>query len=173
MNKLILIKPDKSYINEMEIFVEEFQKLNENIHGSSGIQHYPDLNEWFEHIKRMENKETVPALHVPSTTYLSVIEETKEIIGIISIRHYLDENLKRYGGHIGYSIRPSKRRLGYGYKQLELALHKCKEFKIKEALVTCDYDNIGSKKIILKNNGIFDSKIVEKNQEIERYWIKI
>ena len=60
MNKLILIKPDKSYINEMEIFVEEFQKLNENIHGSSGIQHYPDLNEWFDHIKRMENKEKKP-----------------------------------------------------------------------------------------------------------------
>ena len=55
----------------------------------------------------------------------------------------------------------------------EAKAEKFKEFKIKEALVTCDYDNIGSKKIILKNNGIFDSKIVEKNQEIERYWIKI
>ena len=71
------------------------------------------------------------------------------------------------------AIKPSKRRLGYGSKQLELALEKCKELNLKEVLLTCDSSNIASKKIIIKNNGIFHSKINGKNEDIERYWIKL
>lgn len=49
------------------------------------------------------------------------------ILGIINIRHALNDYLLTYGGHIGYSIRPSERQKGYGKIQLLLALKNAKK----------------------------------------------
>ena len=45
-------------------------------------------------------------------------------IGRLSLRHHLNERLMQFGGHIGYEIRPSRRRRGYG--NLILKLGWCK-----------------------------------------------
>lgn len=83
-----------------------------------------------------------------------------EYIGQASIRPELCTSyLLTYGGHIGYSIRPSKRRQGWGKKILALALYEARELGLKRALVTCDSDNIGSRKIIEHNGGQFESAI--------------
>jgi predicted acetyltransferase len=63
------------------------------------------------------------------------------------------------GGHIGFGVRPSERRNGYGAKMLALALEKCRELAIEKALVTCDAENIGSAKTIMKNGGVLESEI--------------
>jgi predicted acetyltransferase len=65
-----------------------------------------------------------------------------------------------YGGHIGYSIRPMLRRLGYGRKILQLALERCGELGLKRVLVTCDEDNEASRRIIEANGGLFESSLV-------------
>ena len=98
-----------------------------------------------------------------------------EFIGTVSIRHSLTENLRQFGGHIGYDIRPSKRRQGYGKKILQLAIHKAKTIGIKNILITCDVGNIGSKKIIETNGGILENKlIIDPNKpEKLRYWIRL
>ena len=54
-----------------------------------------------------------------------------------------------------------------------LGIYAVEEYNLKEVLLTCDSSNIGSKKIIIKNNGIFHSKINGKDEDIERYWIKV
>ena len=171
MNNLKLEKVTEKYIDQIMEYKNEFIAINDHLDGTQGLTHYSDIYEWFNHVKSLENKETLPPCKVVSTLYLSFDQD--ELIGMIDIRHYLNHNLEMYGGHIGYSIRPSKRRLGYGTKQLELALLKCKELNLTEVLLTCDSTNIASKKIIIKNNGIFHSKINGKNEDIERYWIKI
>src|SRR3989338_3167068 len=58
--------------------------------------------------------------YVPETTFWLI--DNNEFIGRISIRHNLNDSLRKEGGHIGYDIRPSKRKMGYGKKILELAL---------------------------------------------------
>ena len=173
MNNLKLIKPNETYIDQIIKYKEEFLLDNSHLHGTAGLSHYPDISEWLQHVKDLENKETIPACNVPSTLFLTIDIKNNELIGMIDIRHYLNQNLMSYGGHIGYSIKPSKRRLGYGTKQLSLALEECKKMNINEVLITCDEFNIGSKKIILNNNGIFHSKIKNKDEDIERYWIKL
>ena len=65
---------------------------------------------------------------------------------MINIRLSLNERLKKYGGHIGYSIRPTERRKGYNKINLYLALEVCKEHGIKEVLLDCDKSNLGSAK---------------------------
>ena len=117
--------------------------------------------------------ENLPEGYVPQTTYWLV--DNGEFIGRVSIRHRLTEKLLIEGGHIGYDIRPSKRKMGYGKKILALSLSKAKELVIKKVLVTCNENNIGSKKIIEANGGILENRI-EMNEGKPaklRYWISL
>ena len=113
----------------------------------------------------------LPVGYVPHTTYWLV--EGNEFFGRADIRHELNDFLKTNGGHIGYDIRPSQRNKGYGSLLLQLAVEKAHQLGIKEVLVTCNIDNIGSNKIIQKNGGVLEStyKLLEGTAK-NRYWIK-
>lgn len=75
------------------------------------------------------------------------------LVGMIHIRHRLNDYLLDFGGHIGYSIRKSKRRQGYATEMLALALIECIKLNIKKVLITCDKNNIGSAKTIINAEG--------------------
>ena len=94
---------------------------------------------------------------------------------MFQIRHYFNAYLEKYGGHIGYSVAPSERRKGYASQMLKLALPKCKELGIDKVLITCIEDNIGSRKTILANGGVYESSVYEPDEKInlERYWIDL
>jgi predicted acetyltransferase len=115
----------------------------------------------------------LPEGYVPATMFWLIDHD--EFVGRIQVRHKLIEGRERTG-HIGYYIRPSKRKMGYGKKILELALSKAKEIGFNKVLLTCNDDNIGSWKIIEANGGVLES-IIEPEKEGEkkkrRYWIKI
>lgn len=83
---------------------------------------------------------------VPSTTWWLV--QGDEFIGRISVRHMLDERLRIFGGHIGYDVRPSRRRQGHGTRMLRMVLPFAKSMGIDPAMLTCDVDNIGSRRMI-------------------------
>lgn len=92
-----------------------------------------------------------------------------EYIGRVSIRHELTEQLRVIGGHIGYAIRPSRRREGHGTRILQLALPHARALRIDPALATCDVTNIASKKIIERAGGVLATDVP---QDIKlRFWI--
>ncbi len=111
------------------------------------------------------------------STYLWLVQD-QIYIGQVNIRHALTENLEKYGGHIGYSIRKSEQGKGYGSEMLAKTLEYVKQnFNFSEVLITCDDDNYASAKVIEKNSGILQNKIVNTidGQKIltRRYWITI
>ncbi len=110
---------------------------------------------------------------VPDSTYFLYDEDNKIMLGAINIRHYLNEYLLNYGGHIGDGIRPSQRKKGYATKMIALALKKCKELNIDRVLLVCDKDNIGSAKSIINNGGILENEILHEGKLIQRYWIDL
>jgi len=109
---------------------------------------------------------------VPCSTYWLVDEHSK-IVGVSNLRHCLNENLKRHGGHIGYGIRPSERNKGYAQTILRETLVKASERDIKEVLVTCNKSNIASAKVIKRNGGVLqDEEFIESEGGlIQRYLI--
>jgi len=103
---------------------------------------------------------------VPQTDYWLI--DDNEFIGRVSIRHKLNEHLRRIGGHVGYDIRPSRRRQGYGSAILALALPKAKELGLNRVLITCDEANGASRKIIEKNGGIFENTVDDPEHGTKR-----
>ena len=98
---------------------------------------------------------------VPDSTFFCLDEDRDTMVGAVNIRHYLNEYLLKYGGHIGDGIRPSERRKGYATKMISLALEKCKKLGMDKVLLVCDKDNIGSVKSIINNDGVLENEVLE------------
>ena len=82
-------------------------------------------------------------------------------------------NVFGFGGHIGYTIRPSERRKGYGIIQLEKALEKCNDLNIDKVLITCNEENIASAKTIEKCYGEYENTVHMRDETLRRYWITL
>ena len=173
MDKIILVKPDLSYADEIIKYKEESLAESPIINGSAGLDRFSSIEIWFEELKKRSCEDTVPKGLVPSSTYLGVREKDNYIVGMIDIRHYLNEYLTQVGGNIGYSVRKSERNKGYAKQMLKLALEKCKELKIKKVLITCDEDNIASEKVILSANAKLEDIRNVDGQNKKRFWIDL
>jgi predicted acetyltransferase len=101
-----------------------------------------------------------PDGYVASTTMWWV--EDDEYLGRIAVRHRLTAQLCEVGGHIGYDVRPSARRRGHATAMLRAALPVARSLGIASALVTCDVDNIASRKVIERNGGVLEDQRGDK-----------
>lgn len=179
MNDLILIRPDLIYANQIMEYRREFIELskdeNKPIEGGGTLQKFDNADEWIEYSKIMEKGEDLPENLVSATQLILIRKSDEKMIGLLQIRHSLNEFLKKYGGHIGYSIAPSERKKGYGTKMLNMALPLCRDYDISNVLITCVDGNIGSKKIIMANGGIYENTIYDEmsKKNLERYWINL
>ena len=173
MDKIILVKPDLSYADEIIKYKEESLEESPIINGSAGLDRFSSIEIWFEELKKRSCEDTVPKGLVPSSTYLGVREKDNYIVGMIDIRHYLNEYLTQVGGHIGYGVRKTERNKGYAKQMLKLALEKCKELKIKKVLITCDEDNIASEKVILSVNAKLEDIRNVDGENKKRFWIDL
>ena len=173
MEKIILIKPNLSYGDEIIKYKEESLKENPLINGAAGLDNFSSIEDWLEELKKRSSEATVPEGLVPSSTYLGVREKDNYIVGMIDIRHYLNEYLTQVGGNIGYGVRKTERNKGYAKQMLKLALEKCKELKIKKVLITCDEDNIASEKVILSANAKLEDIRNVDGENKKRFWIDL
>jgi len=92
-----------------------------------------------------------------------------DFIGRVSIRHRLNEDSLKTGGQIGYEIRPSKRRRGYGTLALRLGIAQARALGMTKVLITCDAMNLPSRRIIERNAGVFSDEVGDKH----RFWITL
>ena len=165
-----LIKPNKKYEKSWKKALIEFE--NNQIMGFWNI---PGLEMNFdEYLKRTidhSHGKNLPENWVQATTYWLIDQD--EFVAHINIRHKLNEKLKKIGGNIGYSVRPSAHKKGYGTNILKLALPKAKEIGLKKVMITCDDGNIASEKIIERNGGKLTEISNFEGQKIRRYWIDL
>ncbi len=177
--ELMLIIPNKEYMNQAKELIKETIELdNDNPDkwaGFSRLNEFENYDEWLQKIADELHQEKLEPGRVTASTYFTIRKNDNRIVGIINIRHELNDYLLNYAGHIGYSIRPTERRKGYGKKQLLLGLEKCLDLNIKDILVTCRKNNIGSAKTIESCNGKLENIIYNPHDEDnhKRYWIKL
>lgn len=115
----------------------------------------------------------VPASRVPGTTYW-LLDDADSIVGMSRLRHRLNDALLIDGGHIGYYIRPSERRKGYGHAALELTLTEARKLGLTGVLLTADSDNAGSVGVIEGNGGRREDERVDDSGTLYgRFWIEL
>lgn len=194
-SNITLVKPTIDLKSAFLAMVDEYRVLREtatytlsrditalaaNCH-SAGNQLYReglDRCETFEaYVRRLNDYAhglNVPDGYVPSSTFW-LVRDGQTVLGCSRLRHRLTPALEHEGGHIGYDIRPSERRKGYGTRVLSLTLAKALEIGITRVLVTCASDNMASAKIIQKNGGVFAGEVVASHtpKPVSRYWIDL
>ena len=129
---------------------------------------------WDEYLRLISDQRAglnLPDGQVPST--FLVAEAAGEIVGRVSIRHHLNEFLRRYGGHIGYAVLPAHRRRGHATEILRQSLIIARSLGIDRVLMTCDDDNAGSIAVIESCGGRLTAVAPGDpgRAETRHYWI--
>ena len=164
-----LVPPDRRYHRSFAAAVAEFLAEGVNPdHYRVELQDPDVFADWLEVLAEEGRPDAKPRFEgwVPQTT-LWWVDEDEEYIGRVAIRHRLTEPLLQFGGHIGYDVRSSRRRQGHATAMLAASLPFARALGIERALVTCDHDNVGSRKVIEANGGMPDVPNAVKL----RYWV--
>ena len=154
MDKLYFEVPGIERKEDALAYIREFHEYKSDINGSGGLDRYLDDYEgWLEKLNadytRVPDEERVPA-----RTYFLVRESDGRIVGMINIRLAMNERLRNFGGHIGYSIRPTERGKGYNKINLYLALKVCDRYGIDTVLMDADLANPASWKTMEALGGV-------------------
>lgn len=175
MDQCILIKANLIFEKEIKSFRQDMLDANSPMDGTGSLKQKSDVKEWLEDNEMYEKEETLPKDWVIAEQFIYVRESDHRIVGMIQFRHYLNDFLAVYGGHIGYSVRPSERRKGYAKRMLNDCLKICKNYGLQKVLVTCYKENEASRRTILANGGVYENTVHHEGDDkyIERYWINI
>ena len=172
MEEIIFVRPTIDLKEKGLEYREEHFKYGEKVIDGAALLDELDYEKWLDRVNSNWNKETLKSDGVLSHTFFVVRKTDDRIIGIVDIRLELkNEITRRYGGNVGYSVRPSERKKGYATKILNMAKNYLYNLGITCIMVSCYSDNIASEKVILKNGGILDRKVKFNNKIVHVYYI--
>lgn len=167
-----LVLPTVDYKEKVLRYKTDFIKNGDSMDGAAGLETAQTFEDWYAAWKNNLSEATVCVGSVPATTFLAV-DDDDNLVGMIDIRHRLNDYLLNFGGHIGYSVIKSQRQKGIAAKMLSLALDECRKLDLRKVLITCDKENTASAKTIIKNGGILENEVPENNRITQRYWINL
>lgn len=171
-----LVFPTLAYKEKAAEFIHEFYEYNSEINGVGALHWFlkeSTYEAWLQKVLSDIDIANVEPDRVPALTYFFVREEDDRILGMINLRLALNDFLRTEGGHIGYSIRPTERRKGYGSRMLQEALKVYDWLSIDQVLLSCSCENPASAGVIQNCGGVlldeFYSETFQEN--IQKYAI--
>ena len=175
MEDRLLICPSEAWLEEVRAYRQEFLDNGDSMDGAGPLRRLEDPAAWLAEIRRYERPETVPEGKVPATQFLCVRPSDGRLLGMLQVRHTLNDYLARFAGHIGYSVRPSERRKGTATWMLREALPRCRELGLSRVMISCLTANEASRRTILANGGVYDKTVYEPDEGVylEQYWIAL
>ncbi len=149
--------PTIDYKDKAIEYINEFYEYDSEINGSGSLDRFlkeSTYEKWLEKLVYAMDIANMQENKVPDLTYFYVRESDDRIVGMINIRLALNDFLRKEGGHIGYAVRPTERRKGFGTDMLAEGIKVCERIGIHEVLVSCDKENIASSGVIKNCGGV-------------------
>lgn len=180
MNDIILREASMAYCREIWEFREEILTLDaedeNSFAGCLSLDTCGSAEEWIRLCNLRKDIKTCreAGVAVPSTTYFAIRQSDERLVGVIDLRHHIDHPiLGTWGGHCGYSVRPTERRKGYAKEMLRLNIENARGLGLRRLLVTCHVGNTASEKTIIACGGVLEGIIHVDGAEFKRYWIDV
>ncbi|MCI9434539.1 MAG: GNAT family N-acetyltransferase [Bacilli bacterium] len=171
--KIELVRPTIELKEKaIEYRKEHFKHDELIINGSELFDKIDSYEEWLEKVNNNSKIATVDPNWVLTDTFFAIRKEDNKIIGIIDLRHTLNDFLKIFG-NCGYSVRPSERQKGYATEMLRLLLEYAKEIGLKEIHLSVERTNNPSIKTIVKNGGKLERSFKFEGKLVDSYLIKL
>lgn len=159
----------------------EDERVVRSAHESLAAAGYPFLFDhdpdepWASFVERDDRQRrgiALPPDRVPAAFLLAWSGD--QLVGRASIRFELNEYLAQAGGHIGYAVLPEHRRRGHATDILRQSLVIARAGGVRDVLVTCAVDSVGSRTVIERCGGEFESTVHDPQERVEkrRYWIR-
>lgn len=168
---ITLKRPKKEYESEAIAFKKEFLDNGElTINGSELLDQMDSYDEWLKTVTDNTSSETVNPSWVVTDTYFA-FNDNDRIVGIIDLRHELNDFLKNFGNS-GYSVRPSERRKGYATQMLKLIIQRAAEVGMNKLQLSVEKSNVASIKTIAKNGGKYERSFTFECEEADVYLLK-
>lgn len=168
--KIRLVRPNIELKDKAIEFRQEFFDNKEMIiNGSELLDKTESYDDWLESVTDNTKEETVNPDWVVTDTYFA-LDETDSIVGIIDLRHTLNDFLRDFG-NCGYSVRPTERRKGYATEMLRQILPIAHNVALSELHISVERNNEPSIKTILKNGGIYERSFEFEGEQADVYKI--
>ena len=180
MKDIELVEVQTKYADDIWEFRREILECDaedeDRFAGCLSLDESTSAKEWIRICELRKSEETCgeTGTAVPSHVYLAVRKSDDKVVGVIDLRHHINHPiLGTWGGHCGYSVRPTERGKGYAKEMLRLNIQHAKAMGIDKLLVTCNVRNKASEKAILANGGVYEKTIDVDDCKIKRYWIPV
>jgi len=174
VDEMMLVEPGMEYAEEIIAYRQEMLDAGSDMDGCGNLRRCERAQDWVDFNLLLKNKETVPERWVVSTQFAYVRKLDGRILGMLQVRHYLNDYLREYAGHIGYSVRPTERRKGVATAMLREALPFCKSIGLDRVMIACEPCNPGSRGTILNNGGVYWRTVhfPPEDIDLEQYWVE-
>ena len=175
METWTLVRPTEAHLAQVRAYRQAFLDAGDSMDGTGPLRRCADPAVWLRQVRSYEDPATVPEGLVQATQFLCVREEDGAVLGMLQVRHTLNEYLAKFAGHIGYSVRPDKRRKGVAKWMLAAVLPYCRDLGLEKVMVACSTENEASRRTILANGGVYDRTVCEPDDKewLEQYWITL
>ena len=151
--------PSEKYIDSFFLAMAEFEgEGNRQIPENMTREQFP------AYLRQLHDQSIGKNLkegHVPSKEFWIIDAEGyagRIILGLTYI-----PSPDRLGNHVGYAVRPSKRRKGYATKALQCLLDEARNLKIDKLMPSCGGDNVASRRVIERNGGMLLDPVPNDN----------
>ena len=179
MEKFNLERPSFERKDEIIEYINEFVEYNSEINGTGGLDKIIEgytFEQALERCLSMEDANYAKKINrCQSKTFLLIRENDNRIVGTINVRWNLTEAMKRFGGNIGYGIRPTERRKGYNKINLYLGMQEAKKLGLDRVMLDCDVNNLGSDRTLKALGGVLERTEVDPEDNIltNVYWFDV